>query len=149
MGFPHDTSHSMAPRDAAGGTGQSIAVALASALVFFTVVGLIASRASVSNLGAQAPTQTGVFALTVPAAERAALGPATVEMTAPSPDPGALGGSYAVTVPARQAVLLDVGFVQACPGGGDSSAVWIPPLEPGHHVLTVGLHEILVTAVEH
>lgn len=144
---PSETPNASPGTDNVGMTGQSVAVALASALVLFTVVGMLASHGAVGQLGSKA-VSPGAFALTVPDAERAALQPVTVTMQAPAFDETTPTVGYAITVTARQAVLLEVGADPSCPGGGGGSAVWIPPLEPGHHVMTVGLHEILVTAVE-
>ncbi|MBI5232205.1 MAG: hypothetical protein HY876_08590 [Coriobacteriales bacterium] len=147
MNVTKDSSTESAYREGLGYGGQSVAVAVASALLLFTVVGLVASRTSVRLGSASWGTSRGV-AIGVPASQARALEPVVQTIDAPQLNGDSLNGSFMLTVPARREVLVDIGVPVSCPGGGKSTAILIPALEPGHHVLNVGLHEIVVTAVE-
>jgi len=139
----HTPTHTDDRREDSGSFGQSVAVAVASALILFTVVGLIASRTAVSS--PRAGLAPSVFAIGVPSTQRQALQQAAVRVQLQGvPE----GNSFSITVPARQAVLLETGLQTGCvAAGSDSGTMLIPPLEPGHHILNVGMHDVLVTAV--
>lgn len=125
-------------------TAQSVVVAVASAVALFTVVGLIVSQApSPVDLGSRAEVMTA--GVVVPPAVRPAFETGTLRVSSSSAV--SAQGRLLFTVPARTPVLLEMGEV---PGGsvGGESEVWIPPMEPGHHIVRIGFHEVLVTAVD-
>lgn len=128
--------------------GQSIVVAVASALALFTVVGLIISRAAGIAPMTLASDPVSSLTVSLPVAEAQALSPAAYQVRAPQMPSAGASGSMQITVPARVPVVLDVGAPVHTQGGTQDVAVMIPPLEPGHHLLTIGQHQVLVTAVE-